>query len=66
MYQHNKNAQFNTLSTQQQVSLDRHQEMISDALRWQAISHEPQAKQEAQVVTQLRTVFASILTLFVR
>ena len=66
MYNHNNNADFNKLSIQQQVSLDRHQEMINNALKWREVSDETENHTQPKVVTQLRTVFASVMTLFVR
>jgi hypothetical protein len=66
MYNNHNNAEIYRLSAQQQVSLDRHQQMINNALKWREVSYEAEARTQPKVVTQLRTVFASILTLFVR
>ena len=66
MYNNHNNAELYRLNTQQQVSLDRHQQMINNALKWRAVSDKTETHTQPKVVTQLRTVFASIMTLFVR
>lgn len=54
------------LSTQQQVSLDKHQQMIDSALRWRQYDHEAEARPEPTSSAKLHAIFATILNIFVK
>ena len=66
MYPNNQHSDSYRLSTQQHVSLDKHQQMIDDALRWQQLDHADETQQQLSPIAMLRPIFATILNIFVR
>ena len=60
MYDHNSHAAFHRLSLEQQVRLEKHQEMIQNTLHWQQMSKqlhvEPQTKTSPRLVALLATL----------
>ena len=66
MYQRNYHSDIHWLSTQQHVSLDKHQQMIDSALRWQEHLLQAKNKQETASITRLHPIFATLLHIFAR
>ena len=52
------------LSPDQMVSLDKHQQMINSALKWQEYDQLAKASQDPRSIASLRNVFAILLNLF--
>jgi len=63
MYQHNNHSAMTRLSPQQQVSLDKHQEMIDSALKWQQHSEVVESEPSPQLRTHVQRVFATLWTM---
>lgn len=59
-------SEFLRLSAQQQVSLEKHQQMVEDALQWQAHSRLAEAAPESMPVQVLRPVFSALLSLLTK
>ena len=66
MYQHNPNLDMYRLSTAQHVSLDKHQNMVNNALEWHKHSRLIEIKNQPTSVTRLRLAFATLLNIFTK
>jgi hypothetical protein len=66
MYPQRNPSDMSHYSTQQLISLERHQQMIDSALWWHEHRYSAQAWQEPTPVAKLRFIFATIVNIFVR
>ena len=64
----NYSSDIHRLSTQQQNSLEKHQRMIDDAIKWQRYRQSPPTTTTAQPAMRmrLRPVFAALISIFSR
>ena len=53
------------LSTQQHVSLDKHQRMIDDALKWQRLSGAADKGQQPVAARRLQATWAALVNLLI-
>ena len=63
MYDNNNHPDTHRLSTQQHISLEKHQQMIDNALRWQSQNRQVTADEQRTVPLWLRTDFVIFLSL---
>jgi hypothetical protein len=62
----NHHSDFHRLSPEQQVSLDKHQQMINSALMWQKHDRLAKARQEPRSMASLRSLIATVLNIFTK
>lgn len=55
------NPDFSKLNTQQHVSLEKHDQMIQDALQWQSVSDERENNSQTGMFSALRTRLAGLI-----
>lgn len=63
MFEHNNYSDFHKLSIEQQVSLDKHQEMVTQALAWGQHPTETIQEDKPVVIKQLRLSWTTALSL---
>jgi hypothetical protein len=66
MFQNNNYSEFHKLSVQQQVSLDKHQEMINNATRWSTLPKAEERVEKQVVLKQLRLVWTTLMNFLMR
>lgn len=64
MYPQRYPSNVSQFSSQQLVSLEKHQEMIDSALCWHKYAHSVPVGQERTSVAKLRRIVATIVTIF--
>lgn len=63
MFQNNNHSDFHKLGIQQQVSLDKHQEMIRNASRWNSIPQEAQHEETPVIIRRLQVAWSTVLNI---
>lgn len=63
MYQNNNHSDFHKLGIQQQVSLDKHSEMIRNATRWNNLPQEQQVEEQPVVIRRLQLAWSTAMNL---
>ena len=61
MYHRSYHSNMHQLSTQQHISLEKHQEMIDSVLSRQQHSFQAESRQGVATIARLRSVFAAII-----
>jgi len=66
MYQHNQHSDMYRMTTNQHVSLDKHQQMMNNARLWQQHSQPEKSKPEPALIATLRPIFVTLLTILIK
>ena len=65
MYQQYGHLDMHRLNAQQHISLEKHRQMVDNALKWQRLSKVAEKTEKPVAMRQLRVAWATVLNLLI-